>query len=233
MGAMQEEIKEILSIMEQVDELKIGSRTYYSGNINNTKVVVVFSRWGKVAAASTVTTLIHHFKINELIFTGVAGAIHSSLRIGDIVIGNAFYQHDMDARPIFEQFEIPLLNKTCISIDKEVTDKLYKKLKFTFENNNQEIKYKPSIQIGAIASGDMFFSSKVQKQKLQKALPEVLCVEMEGAAVAQVCYENQIPFTIIRTISDDANDESPTDFQSFIKNTAGHFSKWICEAIIP
>ena len=95
------------------------------------------------------------------------------------------------------------------------------------------MEYKPTIVIGAIASGDMFFSSKIQKQKLQEAIPEILCVEMEGAAVAQVCYENEIPFSIIRTISDCANDESSVDFQSFIKNTAGHFSKWICEAIIP
>src|SRR5690349_9837535 len=112
MGAMPEEIESALTLVKDQQKREIGTRTYYTGKINNVPVVVVFSRWGKVAAATTVSTLILEFKITELIFTGVAGAIHEDLRIGDVVVANRLIQHDMDARPLVSRFEIPLLGKT-------------------------------------------------------------------------------------------------------------------------
>src|SRR6478736_9802342 len=98
MGAMPEEIDGVVALLSNRKELTAGRRTYYSGQINSVDTVVVFSRGGKVAAATTVSTLIHEFKITELLFTGVAGAIHSDLKIGDIVLGKRLIQHDMDAR---------------------------------------------------------------------------------------------------------------------------------------
>jgi adenosylhomocysteine nucleosidase len=90
----------------------------------------------------------------------------------------------------------------------------------------------PSLYAGDIASGDQFFSDETKKQCLHKALPGVLCVEMEGAAVAQVCYENEIPFIIIRTISDAAGSGAHMDFEAFIKKIAGRYSAEIVRNIL-
>jgi adenosylhomocysteine nucleosidase len=117
MGAMPEEIDGVVHLLANCRELSMGKRTYYSGQLNGIDTVVVFSRWGKVAAATTATTLIHQFQITELLFTGVAGAIHSDLEIGDIVLGRRLIQHDMDARPLMRQYEIPLLSKTYFESD--------------------------------------------------------------------------------------------------------------------
>src|ERR1700761_8445415 len=114
MGAMPEEIESVGHLLEGKRAVTMGRRTYTEGTLNGVRVVLVFSRWGKVAAATTVSTLILEFKITELIFTGVAGAIDPRLKIGDIVLGQRLIQHDMDARPFMAQFEIPLLGKTFL-----------------------------------------------------------------------------------------------------------------------
>lgn len=239
MGAMPEEIEGVLALLANSEATTMGKRTYFKGQINDIDTVVVFSRWGKVAAATTVTTLIHEFKITELLFTGVAGAIHSDLKIGDIVLGQRLIQHDIDARPLMKQYEIPLLSKTYIESDTSHLDIAEKAINKVFENKSLHAVIEkeflmefnisqPKLFLGDIASGDQFFSRNEQKQDLNNQLPNVLCVEMEGAAVAQVCYEYDIPFSIIRTISDVADDNSHIDFPSFIKKIA---SKYAAEII--
>lgn len=235
MGAMPEETDAVVSLLQHRKEFVKGMRTYHTGDINGIKTVVVFSRWGKVAAAATVSTLIHQFNITELIFTGVAGAINSSLRVGDIVIAKRLVQHDMDARPLMAQFEIPLLQKTYFETAEPQLQTATKAVATLLETNHlqqviaadilKEFEIlKPVFHVGDIASGDQFFSSEYQRNELIKKLPAALCVEMEGAAVAQVCYENGIPFTIIRTISDAADQHSPLDFPAFINKVAGKYS---------
>ena len=242
MGAMPEEIDGVVALLTNCVSATMGKRTYYSGQINGIETVVVFSRWGKVAAATTATTLIHEFKITELLFTGVAGAIHSDLKIGDIVLGNRLIQHDMDARPLMKQFEIPLLGKTYFESDVSHLALAQKAIATLIENkslhaviaNEDLMKFsisQPQLVIGEIASGDQFFSSKEQKENLSAQLPNVLCVEMEGAAVAQVCYEYEIPFSIIRTISDVADDQSHIDFPSFIKKISSKYAAEIIKNI--
>ena len=111
-SAMQEEMQTLLENLENKVTTTKGMRTYYSGKLFTTDVVLVFSRWGKVASATTATQLINDHPVDEIIFTGVAGAINDKLEIGDIVIGNKLYQHDVDARPLYKKYEIPLLNKS-------------------------------------------------------------------------------------------------------------------------
>jgi adenosylhomocysteine nucleosidase len=242
MGAMPEEIAGVVALLTNCTELSMGKRTYFSGQINGIDTVVVFSRWGKVAAATTATTLIHEFKITELLFTGVAGAISSDLKIGDIVLGKRLIQHDMDARPLMQQYEIPLLSKIYFESDANHLDSATKAINAVFENNSlhavigeEELMEfnisQPKLVVGDIASGDQFFSSNEQKQNLNSQLPNVLCVEMEGAAVAQVCYEYEVPFSIIRTISDTADDKSHIDFPSFIKNISSKYAAEIIKNI--
>jgi adenosylhomocysteine nucleosidase len=243
LGAMPEEIIGIVSLLNNKEEIIKGMRTYYTGTINDIDVVVVFSRWGKVASATTVTHLIIEFGITELYFVGVAGAIQSDLKIGDIVIANSLVQHDMDARPLMQQFEIPLLGKTMFSPSKELLD-------FVVSNTNQMLETNilkntisekhqkafsitnPKLFVGQIASGDKFFANSTDKKNLLVALPNVLCVEMEGAAVAQVCYEYTIPCIVIRTISDTANETSPIDFKVFVDEVASKFVLEIIKRIL-
>lgn len=242
MGAMPEEIEDVAALLSNCVAVSMGKRTYFSGQINGIETVVVFSRWGKVAAATTVTTLIHEFKITELLFTGVAGAISPELKIGDIVLGKRLIQHDMDARPLMQQYEIPLLSRTYFETDATHLSLASKAINAVIGNKSLHsviaehdlVEFdisQPKLFIGDIASGDQFFSSNEQKQKLNLKLPNVLCVEMEGAAVAQVCYEYDVPFSIIRTISDAADDSAHIDFPAFIKKISSKYAAEIIKNI--
>ncbi|MDL2296998.1 5'-methylthioadenosine/adenosylhomocysteine nucleosidase [Bacteroidales bacterium OttesenSCG-928-B11] len=239
MGAMEEEVSGVIALLDHPEVREIGMRKYYIAKLNSVDVVVVFSRWGKVAAATTVSTLITEFNITELLFTGVAGAIHPDVRIGDVVVSRAVMQHDMDARPLMPQYVIPLHNKTFFEApaDKieeygKVIDSFLKEGDFDHELFAQFNIVKPRMWGGDIASGDQFFSSNAQKKRLFDAFPTVLCVEMEGAAVAQICEEFGIPWIVIRTISDSADDNSPVDFQLFIEKVAAFYAAEMIKKII-
>lgn len=232
-SAMPDEIEAIQKELVVEGTSVKGMRTYYIGKLFDLNVVLVFSRWGKVASATTATQLINDFKVNEIIFTGVAGGLQPDIAVGDIVIGKDLYQHDMDASPLVEIFEVPLLGKTYFSTDQKKSKLLEKACEsFLSDKNNylseeELVKFridKPQIHIGAIASGDQFIASPEQSSKILSKLPSIKCVEMEGAAVAQVCFEYKIPFSIVRTISDNANDNSPIDFPIFAKKIASKYA---------
>jgi adenosylhomocysteine nucleosidase len=234
MSAMDEEIRKLVSALDPLEEeWKEGGRTYYKGKLWGKEVVLVFSRWGKVAAAATVTVLITKFAVKQIIFTGVAGSVDGKLKAGDIVIGKNVYQHDMDARPLFRQFEIPLLNVCELKCEENLVMKAREgALKFLNDINEDSLKdvlrefkiTKPQVLEGLIASGDKFFNSKEDVDNLKKCLPEALCVEMEGGAVAQVCHEYGMPFVVIRTISDSSDENSHVDFEKFIDLVACNYS---------
>lgn len=235
MGAMPEEIDSVIQLLDSVEQSATAGRTYFTGRINSITTVAVISGWGKVAAAATVSTLIHKFYITELIFTGVAGALNEDLQIGDIIIGSRLLQHDMDARPFIPRYEIPQLKKTFFECPLPQLSTATAAVQSLLENKSLHsliaeetlLEFNitsPRSYTGDIASGDQFFSDKQRKQQLLQELPGVLCVEMEGAAVAQVCYENEVPFTIIRTISDAADEQSHIDFAAFISKIAGKYS---------
>jgi adenosylhomocysteine nucleosidase len=235
MGAMSEEISGIANLLTDKEEFQFGMRTYVVGKLNGVKTIVTFSRWGKVAAAATAATLILKFNVTEIIFTGVAGAISPELNVGDIVIGKRLIQHDLDARPLMEAFEIPLLGIKYIDTQPEqleiatkaVNDLITSENLFSVITESELQQFgivKPKLVIGDIASGDKFFASTEEKNALLDKLPNILCVEMEGAAVAQICYEYNIPFTILRTISDVADEKSPVDFPAFVKKVSSKYS---------
>ncbi len=236
MGAMQQEVDCIRAQMTEISEVSHGSRQYYLGKLNEIDVVLVFSRWGKVAAAATTTALITEFKINQLIFTGVAGAASPVLNIGDIVVSSQLYQHDMDARPLLPRYEIPLTGITFFKADQALIAKatsaaiaVLKTSKETFPATtitNFKLDAPKCLQ-GIIASGDKFIASKEQTEAILREKPETIAVEMEGAAVAQVCNDYQIPFVVIRTISDRADHEAHIDFPKFIEEVAKHYSEHI------
>jgi len=232
-SAMQEEMHTLLENLQEPTTTIKGMRTYYKGKLFDIEVVLVFSRWGKVASTTTATQLINDYKIDEIVFTGVAGAVSQDLNIGDIVIGKHLYQHDIDASPLYQKFEVPLLGKTYFETSIPHREKLQQAAqKFTnrytdkIDTNTAKtfgIKH-PKVILSDIASGDQFISEDYISNKLNLELPTVSCVEMEGAAVAQVCFEYAIPFSIIRIISDKANDNAHIDFPKFAKEIASHYA---------
>ena len=238
-SAMPEEVQSIIDVLENIKITTKGMRSYYCGEFQSKEVVVVFSRWGKVAAAITTTQLINDFEIDEILFTGVAGALASDLNVGDIVIGEKLFQHDMDTRPLFDKFEIPLLGKkyfkatdnpklesSVVLFSREIDNHIQKEVLDEFKISI------PQIKNGTILSGDQFIASKEKAKELLTDISDALCVEMEGAAVAQVCFEYEIPFSIIRIISDSANDDAPIDFPKFTKSVACKYAKGILENYI-
>lgn len=230
MGAMPQEINGIIPLIQNPLETTIGRRTYTHGTINGTRVALVFSRWGKVAAAATTATLINEFKVSRIVFMGVAGGIASTLNIGDVVVANRLIQHDIDARPMMEEFQIPLLGKKFLAADAIFRDNAAEAIS-SLILRSPAAGYSPKVVVGDIASGDRFFSTTADKQNLLNKLPTIQCVEMEGAAVAQVCFEHDTPLTVIRIISDTADEKSPTDFMHFIETVASTFSAKIIEAL--
>ena len=236
MGAMSEEIERLKTQMNIESSEKVGSKTAYIGTLEGQSIVLVFSGWGKVAAASTATLLIERYHVGHIIFTGVAGGVDDTLNVGDIVISNALVQHDMDCAGVMgiKRFEVPLVGIQAFIPDeslqllakKSAQSYLSKDLKHDVSAevlDSFNIK-KPTIHLGLIASGDQFITSYSKLQALRDALPHLLAVEMEGAAVAQVAHAYGLPFIVIRTLSDKADDNAIIDFPLFLDKVASHFT---------
>ncbi len=180
------------------------------------------------------TSLIENFKVGNIVLIGVAGAADDALKIGDIVIATTLVQHDMDASPLFPRFEIPLTGISHLSTDVALSRQLGDAADFFLENdhenhvsdaaiaqfNLQNVK----IHHGLIASGDQFINDRQVLAGLKRDLPGLLAVEMEGAAIAQVCHDFEIPFAILRTISDDAGEHADYNFSQFIIEVAAQYS---------
>ena len=241
LGAMAEEIDEVKALLTNKTIVKIANREFVVGKINGIACVVAFSKWGKVAATITATLLVQEFGITDLFFIGTAGALADGLKVGDIVISKRLVQHDLDARPIISRFELPLLNRVYIDSDptltelagKAVTNLLNKGVEHMVgEEAVKEFNLDPRLYFGDIASGDQFVNSDEKRNEILGLLPDVLCVEMEGAAVAQVCLEFGTPFTVIRTISDSANHNARVDFGKFIVEVANAYSRAIISEIM-
>jgi len=242
MAAMQEEIDTLLKELPAGSEVvKDGRRTYHSGHLWGTPVVIVFSRWGKVAAATTATDLISDFCVSEILFTGVAGAAQTELRIGDIVVGARLWQHDMDARPLFPRHEIPLLGCNSFASDENrrnhllqaAADFLRDDLSTAVSETTRAAFHieSPKAIEGDIASGDKFVAHRAERADLLLRLPTVAAVDMESAAVAQVCHEYSVPFTVVRTISDSADESATHDFPLFLRRVASAYSLGILKRL--
>jgi adenosylhomocysteine nucleosidase len=234
LSAMPDEITMVVESLTELTTQALGNRRYHAGNFQDTPVVVVFSGWGKVAAAATTAQLIAAYDVTDIVFSGVAGAVKHGLSIGDVVVGTELIQHDLDASPIFPRYEVPLLGKALLATDAGLRARLriaaeqflHEDLALAVPQSARDSFGITSPQLieGVIASGDQFVDSAQEIEDLRRRLPQVTCVEMEGAAVAQVCDEYAMPFGIVRTISDAADEKAQHDFPRFAREIAGRYT---------
>ena len=175
---------------------------------------------GKVAAAATAVLLTQVFNARQLIFTGVAGGLGPGVNVGDIVVARQLLHHDMDASPLFPRFEVPLTGRARFDADAELAEALAAAA---------QRRTGARVHQGLIVSGDCFIGSATQSAALRALLPDALAVEMEGAAVAQVCADFARPFAVVRTISDRADDTAHVDFARFLEEVASATTRAIIE----
>ena len=220
-AAMKEEMQEIEKIMTEKKVQKIYELNFIKGKINNTEIVLVNSGVGKVNAARTTQILIDNFNIDAIINVGSAGSANDELDIGDIVIGSKLVQHDFDATA----FGRPKGYISNLGQYVGSDDILIRKMENTISNmkdNNFKIK------IGIIASGDIFCTELKMKEKIRSKF-NADAIEMEGAAIAQVCKLDNVPFIIIRSISDKPNGNNHITFDQFLEKASKRCAKIIKE----
>jgi adenosylhomocysteine nucleosidase len=236
-SALHEEQQGLVEAMQSPYKRIHAMREVWVGQLWEIDAVCVLSRIGKVAAAMTATLLVEKFGVTHILFTGVAGSGDQSVRVGDIVVAESLVQHDMDASPLFPRHEVPLTGISHFASERQIALQLMTAARTFLEHEFTEVidaaeraafaLHGPRVHHGLVASGDQFVGSRERIQALGEALPGLLAVEMEGAAVAQVCFELGIPFGVIRTISDNANENAATDFMRFVKSVAARYAFYI------
>lgn len=218
-GAMELEVEELKSKMTVSNIVTKARMEFYEGTLNNAPVVIVRSGVGKVNAALCVQILADDFKVSHVINTGVAGSLNAKLDIGDILISKDAIHHDVDATIFgYQPGEVPQLGVREFVADENLANLA----KTSCEAVNPDI----HAIIGRVVSGDQFISSKSVKERLISDF-QGDCAEMEGASIAHGAYLNEIPFVIIRAISDKADDSAEMDYPVFEKAAAIHSAKLV------
>lgn len=247
MGAMYEEVALLKDTMSIKNTSILGGREYYQGTLFGQEIVLVLSKIGKVAASITATLLIDNFDIEYVLFMGVAGAGNPNVNVGDVVVADFLLQHDVDVRPFYKPHEVAILNKALFEADEKLAKKLLSATENFLEHSLETYVTKNSLQkfnialpkahFATIASGDQFIQDVTLLNDIHhrvRTVQDVLlgCVEMEGAAVAQVCFELDKPCVVVRTISDNANHSAAIDFNAFLKEVASHYALGIVQAFL-
>ena len=205
-GAMKIEVEKLCSMAENLKKETVGGIEFSSGTLCGKEVIIAVCGVGKVFAAMCAQTMILHYAPDAIINTGVAGALASELRVGDIAIAENVVQHDMDTSPIGDPVGlISGINLVQIPTSPEI----YAALKCSAEKNGM------TCISGTIASGDQFIADKAKKSYIMDNFSAIAC-EMEGAAIGQVCYVNKTPFGILRAISDNGDESAGMSYDKFI-----------------
>jgi len=209
MGAMPEEIAPILKIVGEYTRTEYAGNSYYEANYKGSALVIAYSKIGKVFSTLTAATMIEHFGCQKLLFSGVAGGINPSLKIGDLIVATQLSQHDLD----ITAFGHPMgfvpggsvfveADRELIALSKEVACELGK-----------------TVQEGTIATGDQFVHDAKIKENIVKHF-NADALEMEGGSVAVVCNALNVPFFILRAISDTADTDASFSFDEFMESSA-------------
>lgn len=216
-GAMEEEVIKLKGLMSDVQVIKKASMDFYKGKYGKKDVVIVRSGIGKVNAGICTQILIDLFEVSCVINTGIAGSLDANINIGDIVISTDTIQHDVDAVAFgYDLGVIPRMETSVFPADSRLI-KLATRI-------CSEVNTDVTVREGRIVSGDQFIADKNKKEWLTTQFGGI-CTEMEGAAIAQAAYLNQVPFLIIRAISDKADDSAHMDYPTFEAKAIEHTVK--------
>lgn len=213
-GAMENEVRTLISLMEVEKIIDKASLKFYIGKLESKDVILVQCGIGKVNAALCAQILISEFGANAVVNTGVAGAIHQLLDVNDIVISTEAIEYDVDATGFgYKKGQIPQMENSIFKADETLVETAYK-------SSLEQVKDKGyKIVKGRVATGDIFINSKELKEELQNDF-EAYCGEMEGGAIAHVCTLNNTPFVIIRAMSDKADGSADVTYDEFVEEAA-------------
>ena len=206
--ALSIEVEELTKLLENKEEKTIAKMKYICGDINGKKVVMTECGIGKVNAAMSTQVMIDHYSPDVIINSGIAGSVSKTLKIGDIVISKDCVQHDFDGTQMGDPKGLIQYNdetRIDIPVSEEITQKLFDACKDIKDTN---------VVLGRIATGDIFVAEKAMRQSVADEFDALAC-EMEGGAVAQVCYRNEVPCAVLRCISDDFDENDFMDFMEF------------------
>ncbi|MGG7047579.1 MULTISPECIES: 5'-methylthioadenosine/adenosylhomocysteine nucleosidase [unclassified Campylobacter] len=220
LGAMQEEITPILQMIGEYETTEFANNKFYTAKIGNNYVVVAYSKIGKVNSALTTSILVQKFGAKKLLFTGVAGSLNENLHIGDILYATSLVQHDLDITAFGHPHGfvpgIEIFSRTDQSLNELA----------------QKVAQKQGIKLigGVIATGDQFVCDKNKKEWIKNTF-NADAVEMEGGSVAQVCTQLNVPFFMLRAISDEAGGGADVDFDEFLNSSANISAKFVIEMV--
>lgn len=218
-GAMELEVETLKSKMEVKSTSKKARMEFFEGTLNGVEVVIVRSGIGKVNAGMCTQILVDLYGVTHIINTGVAGSLDASIDIGDIVVSTQLIQHDMDATKFgYPLGEVPQLGMLSFPAD----EKMATLAREVCERVNPDIR----VFSGLIVSGDQFVADKETKAKITSNF-RAKCTEMEGAAIGQAACLNEVPFVILRAISDKADDSAEMDYPTFERKAAEHCAKLV------
>ena len=211
-GAMSEEVETLIEATDVKKTETIADMEFFIGKLHDTNVVIVQSGIGKVNSGICAQMLISHFGVDYIINTGVAGSLDEELDIGDIVVSSDTVQHDFDVSPIgYQKGEIPYTGKYAFEADPVLIE---------LAESAVEVCAPDLIQkTGRVCSGDQFIASEEQKERILSDFGG-LCCEMEGGSIGLVCYLNEVPYVVIRAMSDRADGTGPEDYEEFEKIAA-------------
>jgi adenosylhomocysteine nucleosidase len=212
---------------------------WWAGELAGRRVVLAQGGMGKVAGAAACQHLIDTWNLTGVVVCGLAGGLDDRLRPGDIVVAEALVQHDVDASPIFPRFELPGLGFSTLQPPAAYVDAAVSAASAFLDANPIDAAVlaengivQPRVLRGLVATGDQFIEAG-ERAVLRAVLPEAICVEMEGAAVAQVCYLNELPYCVVRIMSDNADSDAAFDFARFLRDVAPVYVEGIVQRLLP
>jgi len=220
MGAMPEEIEPLLSKVDNINKVYYASNIYYEATYKGKELVIAYSKIGKVFSSLTASVLLEKFGCEQLLFSGVAGAINPELKIGDLIIADKLSQHDLDISIFGHDYGFVPEGEKFVE-----TDTKLRQIAKEVAKKNQL-----SLIEGTIATGDQFVASNERKEFISKHFAAD-ALEMEGASVAVVCDALDVPFFILRAISDTANDDAGVDFDEFMVSSAKISAAFILDMV--
>lgn len=240
LSALAEEQDGLVHLLEDAQQTRHAGRSFWRGKLHGKQVICALSGIGKVAASTTAVALIERFGARAIVFTGVAGGLGDEVHVGHVVVARQYVQHDMDASPLFPRFEMPGYGRSVFDCDMTLSNLLLQAVQDCVQQQAEEWATSlglgaPQVHEGLIVSGDRFVSGSAEAAQLRRGLAQAglapLAVEMEGAAIAQVCADYDLPFAAMRSISDKADDAAHVDFPLFVQSIASRYAQAVIEGL--